>query len=214
MFITFEGIEGCGKTTQVRRLSTRLSGSKIPFIVTLEPGGTALGKKIRRILLDSNHGPVFPLTELILYEADRAQHVEEVIKPALEAGKWVICDRFSDATVAYQGSARGQDMELIRILNERVTQGIRPDITFLLDCPAEVGLYRARKRNRDLSQEGQDRFERERMEFHRLVRRGYLDIAETEDSRFRIIDATLSEKQIEQEIFKVLTPFLETFHFP
>jgi dTMP kinase len=210
LFITFEGIEGCGKSTQVKRLAGTLSEQKIPYIVTLEPGGTKLGEKIRQILLDSNNDTIFPLTELILYAADRAQHVEEVIKPALEAGKWVLCDRFFDATVAYQGSARGQDMELIRILNKKATQGLRPDITFLLDCPVEVGLHRARKRNRDLSQEGQDRFEREKIEFHRDVRRGYLDIAETEDNRFAIIDATMSEDEMAVNVFNVLRPFMET----
>jgi dTMP kinase len=210
LFITFEGIEGCGKTTQVKRLSKRLFDNKIQFVVTLEPGGTELGEKIRKILLDSKNNTIYPLTELILYEADRAQHVEEIIKPALEMGKWVICDRFFDATVAYQGSARGQDMELIRILNEKAAQGIKPDITFLLDCPVEIGLYRARKRSRALSQEGQDRFEREKMEFHRVVRKGYLEIARTEDRRFKIIDATMSENGMELEIFNVLRSFLET----
>ncbi len=210
LFITFEGIEGCGKSTQVKRLSGRLSDQKIPYIVTLEPGGTKLGEKIRQILLDSNNNRIFPLTELILYAADRAQHVEEVIKPALETGKWVICDRFFDATVAYQGFARGQDMGLIRILNKKAAQGLRPDITFLFDCPVEVGLHRARKRNRDLSQEGQDRFEREKMDFHRDVRKGYLEIAGSEGKRFVIIDASRSEDDVESEILRVLTPFFES----
>lgn len=210
LFITFEGIEGCGKTTQVKRLDKRLSDHRIPFVVTLEPGGTELGKRIRKLLLDSNNNTIFPLTELILYIADRAQHVEEVIKPALEMDKWVICDRFFDATVAYQGAARGQDMELIRILNEKAAQGIKPDITFLLDCPVEMGLDRARRRNRALPLDGQDRFEREEMKFHRDVRMGYLEIAKREDRRFTIIDATMSENRMEQAIFEVLMPFLKT----
>ena len=129
MFITFEGIEGCGKTTQVKRFAKRLKGLGISLITTLEPGGTRIGKDIRKILLDSRNRNLSPLTELFLYAADRAQHVKELIKPALDEGKWVICDRFFDATVAYQGIARGQDMELIGILNEEATQGIQPDIT-------------------------------------------------------------------------------------
>ena len=209
MFITFEGIEGCGKTTQIKRLEKRLNNYGIVFIVTREPGGTRIGKGIREILLDSRNRNISPLTELILYAADRAQHVEEIIKPALDQGKWVICDRFFDATIAYQGSARGQDMELIRLLNKKVTHGIRPDITFLLDCPEKMGLERALKRNKMLSQEGQDRFEREKLDFHREVRRGYLELARDNDRRFFIIDASRTEDDVEREIFQFLRPFLK-----
>jgi dTMP kinase len=147
LFITFEGIEGCGKTTQVQRLEKFLEDHDIPVLFTLEPGGTRIGTNIRRILLDIENNNIAPLAELLLYEADRAQHVEEVIKPALDEGKWVVCDRFFDATVAYQGSARGQDMKLIQYLNDKVTQGIRPDLTFLLDCPVRQGVKRALMRN-------------------------------------------------------------------
>jgi len=209
LFITFEGIEGCGKTTQVKRLVKRLNSEGISLVTTLEPGGTRIGKSIRHILLDASNRDLSPLAELILYIADRAQHVEEVIKPALDQGKWVICDRFFDATLAYQGTARGQDMELIRILNNKATHGIRPDITFLLDCPVEMGLDRALKRNRDLSQEDQDRFERERLEFHREVRKGYLELARKEDKRFVVINAALTEDDVEQEIFQSLSPILD-----
>ena len=208
MFITFEGIEGCGKTTQVERLAKRLIRDGVEFVRTFEPGGTEIGETIRRLLLDSRNNSLAPLSELILYAADRAQHVEEIIKPALNEGKWVICDRFFDATVAYQGSARGQDMELIKILNDRVTQGIRPDITFLLDCSVEMGLDRAMKRNRALCRDDQDRFEREEINFHRAVRRGYLDLAHNDKERFIIIDASLDEDEIERQIYKVLHPFL------
>jgi len=210
LFITFEGIEGCGKTTQVERLVKRLRGHGIQFVRTFEPGGTKIGKTIRKILLDSRNRELSPLTELILYAADRAQHVDEIIKPALDQGKWVICDRFFDATVAYQGSARGQDMELIKILNNRVTHGILPDITFLLDCPAEMGLDRAMKRNENFSVDDQDRFEREKMDFHRAVRRGYLELAHNDKKRFVVIDAALAEDDVEQHIYNVLRPFLET----
>lgn len=209
MFITFEGIEGCGKTTQVKRFAKRLKGLGISLITTLEPGGTRIGKDIRKILLDSRNRNLSPLTELFLYAADRAQHVEELIKPALDEGKWVICDRFFDATVAYQGIARGQDMELIGILNEEATQGIHPDITFLLDCPVHMGLNRALERNEAQSQKGQDRFEREALDFHRAVREGYLELARKNQDRFVIIDTTLPKDEVEEKIFQHIEPFLD-----
>lgn len=209
MFITFEGIEGCGKTTQVKRFAKRLKGLGISLITTLEPGGTRIGKDIRKILLDSRNRNLSPLTELFLYAADRAQHVEELIKPALDEGKWVICDRFFDATVAYQGIARGQDMELIGILNEEATQGIQPDITFLLDCPVHMGLNRALERNETQSQKGQDRFEREALDFHRAVREGYLELARKNQDRFVIIDTTLPKDEVEEKIFQHMEPYLK-----
>lgn len=209
MFITFEGIEGCGKTTQMRRFAKRLKGLEISLITTLEPGGTRIGKDIRKILLDSRNKNLSPLTELILYAADRAQHVAEVIKPALNQGKWVICDRFFDATVVYQGIARGQDMNLIRTLNAQVTQGIQPDVTFLLDCPVDMGLNRALERNEAQSQKGQDRFEREAMGFHRAVREGYLDLARKKQDRFVIVDATLPKDEVEKKIFQHIEPHLQ-----
>jgi len=208
LFITFEGIEGCGKSTQVKRLAKRLKGFDIPLITTLEPGGTNIGKRIRDILLDSNNRNLSPLTELLLYAADRAQHVEEVIELALDQGKWVICDRFFDATVVYQGTAREQDMELIRILNEKVTKGIQPDLTFLLDCAEELGLGRAITRNKNQSFKGQDRFEREKLDFHRAVRKGYLELARKNHKRFVVIDASLAEDEVEKEIFEHIQPFL------
>ena len=186
----------------------RLNRFDIPLITTLEPGGTGIGKRIRGILLDSNNKDLSPLTELLLYAADRAQHVEEVIKHALDQGKWVICDRFFDATVAYQGSARGLDMELIKVLNEKVTQGVQPDLTFLLDCPEEVGLGRAITRNKTQPQKGQDRFEREKLDFHRAVRKGYLELARKNHKRFAVIDATLAEDEMEEKIFEHIQPFL------
>jgi dTMP kinase len=209
LFITFEGIEGCGKTTQARRFVKRLKRRGISLITTLEPGGTRVGRDIRKILLDTRNKNLSPFAELILYAADRAQHVEEVIKPALDEGKWVVCDRFLDATVVYQGIARGQDMELIRILNEKATQGIRPDITYLLDCPVDMGLGRALKRNEAESQKGQDRFEREAIDFHKAVREGYLALAREDQDRFVVIDASLPKDQVEGEIFQHMEPFLD-----
>lgn len=210
MFITFEGIEGCGKTTQIKRLAGRLEDHGIQFISTLEPGGTRIGQDIRKVLLDSKNSHLAPLAELILYAADRAQHIEEVIKPALDQGKWVLCDRFFDATVAYQGAGRGLDMDLIKTLNDLVTKGIRPDLTLLLDCPPETGIERAIKRNNTIGQDGQDRFEREKMEFHKKVRNAYLDISRKE-KRFSIIDATLPEDEVEKEIFKTVSPYIKGF---
>jgi dTMP kinase len=208
LFITFEGIEGCGKTTQVQRLEKLLSDHEIPVLFTLEPGGTGIGTNIRRILLDTENKKIAPLAELLLYTADRAQHIEEIIKPALNEGKWVVCDRFFDATVAYQGSARGQDMKLIRFLNEKVTQGIRPDLTFLLDCPVQTGLKRALMRNLSVYNDGQDRFEKEKEQFHHKVREGYLAIARQDKKRFKVIDATRSVEEVEGDISNQMMRFI------
>lgn len=202
MFITFEGIEGCGKTTQIKRLERRLRARGVSTLMTLEPGGTEIGRTIRQVLLDSRNRNLVPLAELMLYAADRAQHVEEVIRPALSQGKWVLCDRFSDATVAYQGAARGQDPSLINLLNERVSGGMRPDLTLLLDCPVEVGLERALARNRVAPHGGQDRFEREDLEFHGKVRAGYAALARQDPRRFALIDATPGQDEVERAIFQ------------
>lgn len=204
VFITFEGIEGCGKSTQAKRLGKTLDRMGIAHVMTFEPGGTAIGRKMRQVLLDSRNKALTPLAELMLYAADRAQHLDEIIQPALRAGKWVICDRFSDATVVYQGVARGQDKKLIRLLNSVVTEGLQPHLTFLLDCPVEVGLRRALGRN----MKGQDRFEREALSFHRKVRNGYLDLARKNKKRFVVLDAGSSRKEIEAEILRHLNRFL------
>ncbi len=206
MFITLEGIEGCGKTTQLKRLAGRLERLAIPFLSTLEPGGTEVGKKVRRILLDSRNKGLIPMAELFLYAADRAQHVEEVIKPALRKGVWVLCDRFFDSTVVYQGFARGQDSRLIKFLNEKATQGLVPDLTFLLDCPVKIGLARATAREN----RGQDRFERENLAFHRKVREGYLNLAGKSPERFVVLDGTVEKDVLERNIFSHLKPLLPT----
>jgi len=208
MFITFEGIEGCGKTTQIQRLAKRLISLQVPVVLTLEPGGTKTGKKIRGILLDSKNRDLSPLSELLLYAADRAQHVAEVIKPALDQGKWVLCDRFTDATVAYQGVARGLDMRLIRTLNARITQSIKPDLTFLLDCPVELGLARAIHRNETGKTKGEDRFEREKKAFHRMVREGYLRLSRKEPRRVIVVRTDVSKGEVEENIFNHIQPFV------
>ena len=208
MFITFEGIEGCGKSTQVGRLARRLDKLSVPVVVTLEPGATSMGREIRRLLLDSRNSNMSSLAELFLYEADRAQHIQEVIAPALRDNKWVLCDRYFDATTAYQGYARGQDMAFVEELNAKASFGIRPDVTFLIDCPVEVGIKRALERNHVMDQEGQDRFERENLEFHDSVRKAYLHMAEKENGRFFVIDGTLPEDGIEEAVFNILRPFI------
>jgi len=212
VFITFEGIEGCGKTTQAKRLVGRLEGHSIPLILTLEPGGTRVGQHIRRILLDSRNRDLSPLAELFLYEADRAQHVSEVVKPALDQGKWVLCDRFFDATMVYQGYARGQDTELIKRFNKKASFGVWPDLTFLIDCPVEVGLGRALRRNSVLTQKGQDRFEREDKEFHEAVREGYLALAREDSKRFVVVDGVLGEDELGEEIFRHIRPMIAKGH--
>jgi len=210
--MTFEGIEGCGKTTQIRRLADHLGGLSIPFALTREPGGTRVGKDIRRILLDSRNQALSDLAELLLYEADRAQHVEEVVRPALDRKKWVLCDRFFDATTVYQGYVRGQDMALIKTLNKKASFGIWPDITFVLDCPVETGLFRARKRESGRGghpEEGQDRFEREEKFFHEAVREGYLSLAEADRKRFVVVDAMLTEDELEEVIFEHIRTYIQ-----
>ncbi len=187
-FITFEGIEGCGKSTQVRLLATRLAEGPIPVLTTREPGGCPIADAIRQILLDPANTALVPRAELLLYAAARAQHVSEKVIPALQQGSIVICDRFTDATLAYQGFGRGLDINLILTLNEVATEGKRPDLTLLLDMPAEEGLMRARQRNITSALSHEERFEKEALEFHQKVRNGYLQLA-SQDNRFCVINA-------------------------
>lgn len=194
IFITLEGIEGSGKTTQVELLRDLLLESGHKVLVTREPGGSLIGEKIRDILLDTSHKEMAPLTELLLYEASRCQHVHEVIRPALEAGKVVICDRFYDASTAYQGYARGIAIEKVKNLNLVATDGQKADLTIVLDLPVAEGLKRL---GRNL-----DRIEGETVGFHERVRRGYLDLAGSEPARVRVIDATGS---VEDTFEKVKT---------
>lgn len=210
MFITFEGIEGCGKTTQVNYLVKHLELNSIPYVKTLEPGGTEIGQNIRKILLDSKNTHLAPLTELILYAADRAQHVSEIINPALAQGRWVVCDRFFDATIAYQGFGRGMNMELIEFLNNQATAGLSPDLTILMDCPEDIGLKRALERNKIENLEDQGRFEKEKREFHHKVRMGYLTLAEKYRGRFRIIDASRSIDEVKKDIYSLLDSYIQT----
>ncbi len=178
------------------------------MLLTREPGGTPIGNDIRQILLSSKNRDLPPLAELLLYQADRALHMSSVIRPALAEQKWVLCDRFFDATTAYQGYARGQDLHVTTRLNEIASSGITPDITFLLDCPVTVGIKRALKRNAESEVMGQDRFEQEKTVFHEAVRNGYLDIAKKNPDRFVVVDATQGENRLEEIIFLALEAHL------
>lgn len=189
LFITFEGIEGCGKTTQARLLYEALLEKGLKTVLTEEPGGTSLGQKLRKLLLEEDHS-IHPLTELLLYNASRAQHVMEKIRPLLKEGAIVICDRFMDSTFAYQGYGRGIEGKIIRSLDEISRQGLLPDITFLIDIDPEMGL------KRHYSTKVLDRLERESLDFHRLVREGYLELARLEPERFRIINGAESIEHI------------------
>lgn len=204
-FITFEGIEGCGKSTQVGLLSKALDENGYSCVVTREPGGTAIGKRVREVLLNPDHKGMAAEAELLLYAADRVQHVREVIRPALDNGKVVICDRFSDATLAYQGYGRGLDMALIHELNRIASLGIRPDLTLLLDCPVETGITRAIERNARNAHLKDDRFEQEAMAFHRKVRDGYLNLARTEPERFRVIDAHRDMESVRKAVLEAVS---------
>jgi dTMP kinase len=202
-------VEGSGKTTQIQRLKKYLTRKGIHCKVTREPGGCSIGEKTRKILLNPDHRKMVPTTELLLYEAARAQHVIEVIKPFLKREGVVLCDRFSDATLAYQGYGRRIDLNWIQRLNHVSSQGIQPDVTFLLDCPSDVGLKRAIQRNRTLKQEKEERFEREEIQFHRRVRKGYLAIARKEPRRVKVIDTRQGEERVFEKIRKIVDNLIE-----
>jgi dTMP kinase len=185
LFVTFEGIEGSGKSTHLRLLAGSLRDDGHDVVETREPGGTPLGQALRDLLLAPSQTPLDPMAELLLYCADRTQHVAEVIRPALTAGRIVLCDRFSDSTIAYQGYGRGLDLEAVRALDARARGGLLPDLTFVLDCPPEAGLARVHKRSG-----AGDRFEQEALAFHQAVRRGFHALAAASPARYRVIDST------------------------
>ena len=206
MFISFEGIDGSGKTTQINHMVKFLQDHRHGCVITREPGGTRIGEKIRAILLDPVSKDMDPLTELLLYTADRAQHIKEFVSPFLLAGKTVLCDRFYDATVVYQGFARGLDIGLIDKLHKLLFGNLKPDITILLDLPPEKGLSRAWKQIENGDRENvETRFEKEKLSFHNKVRSGYLELARLEPKRFRVIDASMDENQVRNEIIKILS---------
>ncbi len=200
-FITLEGIEGCGKSTQARILYRRLQKLGVPVLLTHEPGVTALGKGITRLLKWAHNVRISPTAELLLFNTSRIQHVTEIIKTALEKGTVVISDRFADSSTAYQGYGRGLDLETVAAVNKVGTGGLTPDLTILLDMPVEAGLAR-------IQGDKFDRFEEESLEFHRRVREGFLKLAEAEPKRWLVINAEKDKEEIANEIWDNVTKLL------
>jgi len=207
--ITFEGIEGSGKSTQIKLVAEYLVEKNVPIIVTQEPSGTDIGRKIGSILFNSEHYYMCAETEMFLFCAARAQHVREKILPALEQNKVVLCDRFSDATYAYQGAGRGLDHEFIKLINDYSALHLKPDLTLLFDLPVEIGLQRATDRNNRLKEPSSiDRFERENIDFHQRIRDGYLNILRNDPQRFRLIDANQDVNAIQEEVRRHISDFI------
>ena len=205
-FITLEGIEGAGKSTCLALVRQLLQQSGLRFIETREPGGTPLGEALRRLLLDHSSAGMSSDTELLLMFAARSEHLQQKILPALEAGKWVLCDRSTDATYAYQGGGRGIPAARIKVLEEWVQKGVKPDLTLLLDLPPETGLARAGKRS------APDRFETEALSFFDRVRQAYLDLARAEPARIRIVDASRSLPEVQAQVTALVREFISSWH--
>ncbi len=205
IFISFEGIEGTGKSTQAKLLYQFLFGKRYEVILTEEPGGTQIGLRIRELLLSVEHKGMTSLTELLLYSSSRAQHLHQIIIPAIRKGAVVITDRFSDSTIAYQGYGRGIDLNVIGSIDRIVTGNMKPDLTILLDLDVETGL----KRNRGINKT--DRLELEDPEFHRRVRNGYHEIAARERERIKLIDASGGIEEIQDRIVGVVTDFIRSY---
>ena len=206
LLITFEGGEGCGKTLQSRILYRRMIQNSCPAILIHEPGGTLLGQRVRYLLKQSCQIPISPVVELLLFNASRGQLVQDVIRPALKGDKTVICDRFSDSTLAYQSYGRGLDADKVREVNEMAVAGLKPDVTFLLDIRPEIGLSRKKSGIND-------RYEQEKLDFHRRVRDGFLELASQDPGRWIIINSELSRKHISEliwqkvsDLFKLVYP--------
>ncbi|WP_366923408.1 dTMP kinase [Metallumcola ferriviriculae] len=206
IFISFEGPDGGGKTTQITKTAAKLREMGRDVVVTREPGGTDLGESIREILLDPGQKDVSDRAEVLLYAASRAQHVFQVIGPAIKAGKVVLCDRFVDSSIAYQGFGRGLDLDFISSVNLQATEGTVPQLTLLLDIPAEQGLVRAKGTGRP------DRMEKEAIKFHREVRQGYLWLKEQHPHRFRLIDATNAPEQVFNKVWAEVAKVLGGFN--
>ena len=195
MFVTFEGVEGAGKSTALAAVAAHYAACGVDLVCTREPGGSALGRTLRSLLLDVKSSMVSE-AELFLFLADRAQHVAEVIRPALARGALVLCDRFTDSTLAYQGFARGLSLETLTTLNAAATGGLEPDLTLLFDLPVEEGLARVRKRKEELGEQGCDRLDAEAVSFHAAVRKGFHFIAEHAPSRVCLLDASLAREDV------------------
>ncbi len=208
LFITFEGPDGSGKSTQARVLANRLRRDCYAVLETFEPGGTAIGQQIRGILLDSANQELRPATELLLMFAARAQNVEQCIVPALAAGKIVLSDRFTDSSMAYQGAGRGLGFEVVLQLDRIACHGLVPDLTLCIDIDPETGLARARARNQD-DPSRETRLEEEAMEFHHKVRKAYHDIAQREPARFKLIDGSQARDGVAAKIWREVLPLLD-----
>jgi len=200
-FITIEGTEGVGKTTNIEYIKQWLDARNVSFTNTREPGGTPLAEEIRELLLSNRDETVSSTAELLMMFAGRAQHLDQLIKPQLEKGNWVLCDRFTDATYAYQGAGREMGYDLIASLESMVQGTLRPDLTLILDIPVEVGLKRAGKRSKP------DRFELEKTDFFNRVRQSYLSMAEQSPERYKVIDASKSLPEVQQQISDTLNSF-------
>ncbi|HEU4433448.1 MAG TPA: dTMP kinase [Pyrinomonadaceae bacterium] len=210
-FITFEGIDGSGKSTQLRLLNNFLRTHGWDALITREPGGTPVGLRLRAALLDATE-EVDPLTELLVFAADRAQHVRRVIRPALESGHIVISDRYADATVAYQGAGRGFPPELIAAIVQLATEGLKPNLTVLFDVGIEESTSRTTRRStgKSSNKTGRDRLDIENAEFHSRVREAYLRIASAEPERVKIVDASGPVEQTQERVREIIIPFLKT----
>ncbi len=206
-FITFEGIDGSGKSTQLRMLASELRVRGLDVLPTMEPGGTPLGRRLRAALLETEEN-VAPLAELLLFAADRAQHVNFLVKPALEAGKIVISDRYADATVAYQGAGRGFSESSVSQIIEFATGGLKPDLTLFFDLPIEQALRRTSSRSSDTG-ERKNRMDKETAGFYERVRGAYLKIADAEPNRFRIIDASGLTDEVKTKVLKIVLEYLD-----
>lgn len=207
-FITFEGIEGSGKTTQIQMLSNRFEEEGLDHVLTREPGGTAMGDQVRKLVLNPANTDITPACELLLYAAARAQHLEQVIRPALQEGRLVLCDRYVDATLAYQGYGRGLPLDLIVQLHDLDVLRLRPDFTILFDLDARAALDRARAREAG-GPEDETRFEREDLRFHERVRSGYLNLARHEPDRFAVIDARGTPAEVHARSHQAVRRFLD-----
>lgn len=206
-FISFEGLDGCGKTTQVRLLADYLTRRDIPVAELREPGGTPVGEAIRALLLSSRNRGLLPLSELLLYYAARNQNLHRQIVPAQAEGKWVLCDRFADASTAYQGYGRGLDLSVVETLDRMVNGGRKPDLTLLIDIEPSLSLARARNRNRRTGLD-EGRFEAESLAFFHRVREGYLQIAAREPGRVRVLDGSRTIQALHGEVVGLISPFL------
>jgi dTMP kinase len=203
LFITFEGPEGSGKSTQLRRLAARLRTDGRQVLETAEPGGTAIGMQIRRVLLDAKNHELRPTTELLLMFAARAQNVDELILPALSRGEIVLCDRFTDSSLVYQGAARGLGAEVVYEVDRIACRGLVPDLTIVVDIATKLGLERARTRNQN-TQDVETRLDEQTVDFHRKVRDAYLQLAADEPNRVKLIDGSGSEESVEKDVWSVV----------